>query len=62
MTCANVILTILSLAVLFVAIWPNVLGSTASMWTGIVSAVLILVVTWTITDCKICSAQKKKSK
>jgi len=65
MTCANWGLTVLALIVFAVTIWPTILGATASMWVAAICAILIIVIAWSMVECKACKAKllsKKKKK
>jgi len=62
MTCTNWLLTIGSVLILAITFWPDFLGANASMWVIVVTAVLMLIITWTMVECKPCMAMKQTKK
>ncbi len=59
MTCANWLLTIAAVLILILQFW-DVLSASATMWVTVVAAVVVLIVTWTMVECKVCKIAKKK--
>ena len=62
MTCANWMLTVGAALIIVLSFWPEFVGASASKWVIVVTAVVMLVITWTIVECKPCMAMKKKGK
>jgi hypothetical protein len=57
MTCANVILTVLTAVVFLIGVWPR-WDVPASPWIAGAACILMLVTTWTMVDCKACKKLK----
>lgn len=57
MTCSNWMLSILAVVVFIFALWPGIAGVTVTKWIVGIAAVLILIISWTGVECKMC---KKK--
>lgn len=57
MVCTNWMLTILAIVIFIFTMWPSILG-TAATWVVAISAVLILILTWTGVECKFCKQRK----
>jgi len=57
MTCANWILTVLSIVIFVFTVWQSSLGS-ATTWVVAIAAIIILIVTWTGVKCKYCEGKK----
>ena len=62
MTCANWTLTITSIAIFVFAMWPDLIGATASKWVIAIAAVIILITAWTCVECKFCKKEQPKKK
>jgi len=60
MTCANWGLTICSVVILVLTLWPALLGKAVSMWIIVIAAILILIISWTGVKCKWCEMAKEK--
>jgi hypothetical protein len=61
MTCTNWTVTILSLIVIILAVWPNMLAATAVQWILIIAGLLIIVISWKGCGCSCCSVAPKKA-
>lgn len=57
MTCANWILTILAVLNFLFVVWPGIGGST---WVILITSILVIIVSWTMVECKACKTTKKK--
>jgi len=62
MTCVNWSLTVLAAVIFLFGVWPGFVGDTATNWIIGISAVLILLITWTGVECKPCAVKKGKKK
>jgi hypothetical protein len=61
MTCTNWLLTICAVAILAVTFWPSLVGE-ATRWVVIVAAAIVIIVAWTIVECKPCMLAKQQKK
>ena len=62
MTCANWKLTVLAVAILVITFFPTIVSATVGKWIVGISTILILVITWTLVECKVCKDKKKGKK
>jgi hypothetical protein len=56
MVCANWILTVFAVATFIFVVAPGILGS-ETQWVVAIIAILTVVVTWTMVDCRICKTK-----
>jgi hypothetical protein len=59
MTCANWGVTILSLIIIILAVWPSLFATLVVQWIMIIAGLLIIIVCWTGCRCSCCDAPVK---
>ena len=64
MTCTNWLLTVLAVVLLAVTFWPNVVGASVVKWVVVAVAVIVIIVAWTMVECKPCrlAGEQKKGR
>jgi len=55
-------LTVFALATFVFVVAPGILGASATQWVVAIIAILTVIVSWTMVDCRVCKNMKKGKK